>query len=72
MELGVALAVPGVIDVLVRGGRFIVEKVDSFQNINKTLDVSVHISPSNYKILSWSRLRANSQFGRRDLFIMLI
>jgi len=49
--IGVSLAVPGAIDVLIRGGLFIVEKVDSYQNIDKTLDGSVNISPGNYEIL---------------------
>jgi len=39
MEIvGVALAVPGLIDVLIRGGQAIVEKVDTYQTIDETLD----------------------------------
>jgi hypothetical protein len=36
--IGVALAIPGLIDVLVRGGEVIVEKVDSYQHVDQTLD----------------------------------
>ena len=49
--IGVALAVPGVIDMLIRGGLFIAERVDSYQKIDKTLDRSVYPSPRKYKIL---------------------
>ena len=47
--IGVGLAVPGVIDALIRGGLFIVEMVDTYQNIDKTLDRLVHASPRNHK-----------------------
>jgi hypothetical protein len=33
---GVALAVPGVIDIIVRGGVAVYEKVDTFRNIDET------------------------------------
>lgn len=44
---GVALGIPGVIDVLIRGGEFLVEKVDLYQHTDDDLNQSVHPGPSN-------------------------
>ena len=35
--IGVALAVPGVIDVIIRGGEAIYEKIDDFRQIDRGL-----------------------------------
>lgn len=42
VAVGAALAVPGLIDVLIRGGAVIVEKVDTYQKVDETLDGYVH------------------------------
>jgi hypothetical protein len=41
--VGIALAIPGLIDVLIRGGEFIVEKIDTYQNVDETLDRYVRL-----------------------------
>ena len=35
--IGVGLAVPGVIDVLVRGGEVVYDKIDAFRKVDRTL-----------------------------------
>lgn len=35
--VGVAVAVPGVIDVIVRGGEVVYEKIDDFRKIDQTM-----------------------------------
>jgi len=34
---GLLIAIPGLIDVLVRSGDYIMKKIDSFKNTNETL-----------------------------------
>jgi len=36
--VGISLAIPGLIDVLIRGGGVMVEKIDTLQSIDETLD----------------------------------
>lgn len=38
---GLVLAIPGLLDVLVRGGDYIVKKIDTFRHVDDTLQKSV-------------------------------